>query len=220
MPPEEKVYAKKQIARDPESPAVRKARSVQLQAFGAILDEDDESSSKRIMGPRKRFELALPVVSMFFKKLKKKKRATAGKGAVGEDRKNDEVVSELREILSRPIVRAAEKANLDVDDQLDRQILMCMLAWSIYGGKGPGRGKMWSDNKLKQLLIDFETVRLTNPDQKEEEICKFLCSRKSNFDQYQALKPATLRRRLQDAKNLIQLDQEEARIKKVLLTSE
>jgi hypothetical protein len=225
MPPEDKIDpAKKQTSGDPKPLAVIGGDSVQLEALGALLDEGEEQNSKRSMGPRKRFELALPIFSKFLRNLnsKKKSKSTAvRKGAApGENERKDKSISKLRDLLSRPIAKAAEQADLDVADELDWQILTSMLAWSIYGGKGPGRGKMWSDDKLKQLLMDLETVRLANPHlKKEEEICKFLCSRKSNFDQYQDLKSPTLRRRLQDAKNLKRLEQKEAKIKKRLFTS-
>ncbi len=216
--------AKKQTPRDPERLAVTRAGSLQHEALNGILDEDNEQNSKRVKGPRKRFELALPVVSMFFKKLKskktKKKKAIKKGATFGKNESEDGIISELRDALTRPIVRAAEKANLDVDDELDKQILMCMLAWSIYGGKGPGRGKTWVDDKQRQLMTDFEAVRLDSPNLKgEEAVCKILCSRKSNFPQYQGLTPRTLRRRLQEAKKLQYLDQEEAKAKKLLLTS-
>lgn len=218
MPPpfEKSDAAKEQIPRDLEQLAATKARSIQHEAtLGGILDESDEHNSKPAMGPRKRFESA-SVVAMFFKKLKSK--PAVGKGAAaGENEWKDEVISKLIDVLSRPIVKAAEKLDLDVKDPTDRQLLMCMLAWSIYGGKGPGRGKTWVDDKQRQLLTDFETVRLGNPLLKgEEEICKLLCSRKSNFSQYQGLKPPTLRRRLQEAKKSHRLDQEEAKVKKLL----
>lgn len=225
MPQNDKTdAAKKEISPDLDQLAATRTSSLHDKALGSILDEADEHDSKRVMGPRKRFESALPVLSMFFKKLKSKKklkRTAVGKGAaVGESERKDKVISELRDVLTRPIVRAAEKANLDVADQLDMQVLMCTLAWSIYGGKGPGRGKTWVGEKQRQLLMDFEAVRRDSPNLKgEEAICKILCSRKSNFSQYQGLNQRTLRRRLQDAKNLQRLDQEEEKVKKLLFTS-
>ena len=113
MTPEEKEFAKKQIMGGSKSPAKKKgsSSSVELEAL-SLFREGDASLSKRTMGPRKRFEKALPLVSMILKKFNKRKDGG------GENQKKNKIVSELREVLSRPIVRAAAKAELDVYDQL------------------------------------------------------------------------------------------------------
>jgi hypothetical protein len=200
MPPKDDKPVAARVADSREAAA--KTSSFDSEAFDS-LDERDEHS--KLSNPRKRFELIAPVFLKAIKSFRSNKKAEGHQETTARSKTR----TKLLELLIKPIAVAAERAGLDLNKELDREILLCMLAFSIYGGKGPGRERSWDDERLKQLYSDVDAVRRGDPSlQTEEQICKHLCSRKSNFPHYQKLEPRTLRRRLQDAKKVVRLEDE------------
>jgi hypothetical protein len=210
-------------ARSADSPDLSElSNSMHLQAIDTSLDESDDRP-KRAKNPRKRFEHLAPGFSKVMRSIEKAKRTRniSDRSAAHHDEKKKAVSAAIRELLVRAIATAAERADLNVEDELDREILICMLAFAIYGGKGPGREKSWDDGRLNQLLADYDVARLGNPNLKtEEDVCKYLCSRKSGFPQYHTLQFPTLRRRLQDAKTLRRLGEAELKTNVFLAKSQ
>jgi hypothetical protein len=200
MPPKDDNPAANRVAESREAAA--ETNSFDIEAIDS-LDERDEHS--KAFNPRKRFELIAPVFSRAIKSFGSKTK-TKGHHKTATRSKT---LTQLREILAKPIAVAAERAGLDLNEELDREVLLCMLAFSIYGGKRPGRERSWDDEKLKQLHADVDATRLVNPSlQTEAQVCKHLCSRKANFPHYQVLTLRTLLRRLQDAKKVVRLEEE------------
>jgi hypothetical protein len=158
--------------------------------------------------PRQKRKALKPII-----KKPGKKRDRTSKLPVGSDKHATELDG-----IARNLVRASDKAfkrfGLARNNPEHQLWLLHWLAFAIYGGKGPGHPRKWTTKTHDLLLEDIKRLSCEKPELKEGALCRELCSGKSKLERYAGVNPATLRRRLQDAKKANQRDiDEEVRIR-------
>jgi hypothetical protein len=109
---------------------------------------------------------------------------------------------ELARLLYKPLKRAFADAGLDMHKTGDWIILAMRLAAVVYRGRSPGQPKRWTKKWLKKLAEDIDKIKHENQKLKELECCRFLIKRSEGKLYNGVGVPATLRRRLQEAKRL------------------
>jgi hypothetical protein len=99
-------------------------------------------------------------------------------------------------------VTKGQEAELNVDDQADRDQLLVWLAWAVYGGKSAGAPRKWTPKKQRLLLTDVRALQTANRGLSETVCCDRLSEGKGADGRYKGIKSRTLRRVLQNAKRL------------------
>jgi hypothetical protein len=111
----------------------------------------------------------------------------------------DKLAIKIAELISHAVISAAEDLGLDARDPKERFLLLCMLAWGLYGGRSRGRAKEWTDEKYLQLLTDVNEIQSKRPELIERAVCDLLIKGKWKHDRH-AKTTRTLLRQLQEAK--------------------
>ena len=104
----------------------------------------------------------------------------------------------------RPVLAAFKEFGFDPRNPFHWRNLLVYFADAHFGKPRPGgRSRGWTDEKLHQLLEDFAQLKRASPEKNESAICDSL--RRDQDDRferrYKNLSKATIRRKLQDARN-------------------
>jgi hypothetical protein len=116
--------------------------------------------------------------------------------------KSERLAHRVERVLRRPLRKAFKEAELNVDDQADRDQLLVWLAWAVYGGKSAGAPRKWTPKKQRLLLTDVRALQTANRGLSETVCCDRLSEGKGADGRYKGIKSRTLRRVLQNAKRL------------------
>jgi hypothetical protein len=147
------------------------------------------------LSPKKKLELLGP----FWHGIRTSpKRTSSGKS----NEKKARYIAEIVEVLDRAEDTAFKTMKLDPNNENDRKQLLVWLAWSVFGGRGPGAPPKWSAEELQQLLQDVNAMRAADPKLTESRCCELLSKGKAANGRYEGKKSSTLRRVLQKAKAL------------------
>jgi len=102
--------------------------------------------------------------------------------------------------FGKPIRTAFKEAGLNFRNEMDRLVVLVVLASAVYRGRGPGQPKRWSRRRLQRLRSDVARIQAKYPKEKELACCKRL--KKESGKRRYDLNPRTLLRQLQTAKRL------------------
>lgn len=127
-----------------------------------------------------------------------------GKAARSLQRKS-KLVKKLAHRFANPVGLAFASNGLDISNDKHWSKLLILMAFTVYGGKGRGQPKQWSNKKLRRLRADVAQIKAAQPALNEEKCCEYLIKTKGG--RYSGKKKSTLRRKLQDAKTLEENDQ-------------
>jgi hypothetical protein len=97
--------------------------------------------------------------------------------------------------LNQCILDAFTAFDLDPRFPVNWQVLTGLLAHVLFSKPRPGGLRTWTDEQLCTLLASFASVKRKRPNASDSAICNWLEKR------YASTSAATLRRRLQDARN-------------------
>jgi hypothetical protein len=146
--------------------------------------------------PKQRANAALKIIRYIKRRQRLRARGAQQQEKSGAD-SSRRSLEKIDPILNRATKATFEKADLNVDDSKDWDLLLPWLAWAIYG-KTAGRKKRWNKRALRQLNANVVRLRSENTTLTEAACCKEL----TNYPDYVGLKARTLLRRLQQAKRL------------------
>jgi hypothetical protein len=109
-----------------------------------------------------------------------------------------------KESWTRPVLAAFKEFGFDPRNPFHWRNLLIYFAEAHFGKPRPGgRARGWTDEKLGQLLEDFDQLKRANPGKNESAICDSLRrDQEGRFEgRYKNIDKGTIRRKLQDARN-------------------
>jgi hypothetical protein len=132
----------------------------------------------------------------------RRKAGRGNKGAGSTTKTKARLNSEIAAVWAEMAEKAFKDAQLDIDNEGHRFLLLCMMAWAFYFKRRRGRHTLWTPEEYHRLLAAFEARKSENPKLSELAICRLLVS-DGSFAKHD---PPTLRRTLQRAKTTKKLE--------------
>jgi hypothetical protein len=84
--------------------------------------------------------------------------------ASSEEKASPKTVKILLREFGRPVRTAFKIARLDIRNDVHWKILLWTLARAIYGKRGPGQKKKWTNKKLRRLVEGIARIKAKYPE--------------------------------------------------------
>ena len=111
----------------------------------------------RLLTPKQRANSALKIIR-YIKRRQRQRARDAQQQEKSNAHSSRRSLKKIDQTLNRATKATFKKADLNIDDSKDWDLLLPWLAWAIYG-KTAGRRKRWNKRELRQLNANVVRLR-------------------------------------------------------------